>query len=513
MKHVSLTLGVVAVSAVVTSYLREVTVAALFGATAATDAYFSAYSVTTTACDLLIGAALLTSCVPVVAPLAQSGAETLLERARFVSSGGLAIGCIGIALALLFTALVPAMVETVVPGAGESTRLAADSMARIMIWLVPINGLLAFFAAVLSAHGRFIAVTIAGVGINATFIVALLVLSPALHEMALPVAALLSPAVTVTAFALYLRHIGLLRAIAPDFKAPAVRLLWKLARPTLLTVGLGTSAGLLTVSHLILRSFGSHHGDGAISALAYAFRIYEVPITLVANTGGMILLPLIAGLHARGERERVAGLCRRALMWGMLLLVPAAMVAYFDPKTLVRVLLGYGQLKRADVSLTADALAGFAPAIIFEAMTLFLFQVLYAIRRPHAALVLSVVSIALTSAFLLLSTGFGDLKIVAACLSASFAITFLASGFIFVRSFGLTILPAGSTVAATSASIGAGVAIWVLLTMVDRDRTSAQALVSLVAVAAGYFAAAIALIPEVRRGLAYVLTSKGLFRP
>jgi peptidoglycan biosynthesis protein MviN/MurJ (putative lipid II flippase) len=193
--------------------------------------------------------------------------------------------------------------------------------------------------------------------------------------------------------------------------------------------------------------------------------------------------------------------------------VPAAMVAYFDPKTLVRVLLGYGQLKRADVSLTADALAGFAPAIIFEAMTLFLFQVLYAIRRPHAALVLSVVSIALTSAFLLLSTGFGDLKIVAACLSASFAITFLASGFIFVRSFGLTILPAGSTVAATSASIGAGVAIWVLLTMVDRDRTSAQALVSLVAVAAGYFAAAIALIPEVRRGLAYVLTSKGLFRP
>lgn len=512
MKHVSLTLGFVAVASVVTSYLREVTVAALFGATGATDAYFSAYSVTTTACDLLIGAALLTSCVPVVAPLAQSGDETLLERARFVSSGGLAIAIIGIGLALLFTALVPALVETVVPGAGESTRVAADSMARIMIWLIPINGLLAFFAAVLSAHGRFIAVTLGGVGINATFIVALLVLSPALREMALPVSALLSPVVTVTAFALYLRHIGLLGANAPDFKAPAVRLLWKLARPTLLTFGLGTSAGLLTVSHLILRSFGSHYGDGAISALAYAFRIYEVPITLVANTGGMILLPLVAGLHAREESERIAGLCQRALTWGMLLLVPAAMVAYLDPRTLVSILLGYGRLNRADVSLTADALAGFSPAIVCEAMTLFLFQVLYAIHRPHRALVLSVVSISLTSAFLVLTTGFGDLKIVAACLSASFAITFLAGGLTLVGTFGRKVLPSGSTIAAIAVSVGIGVAIWVLLNVVDRDRTKAQALVALAAVSAGYFAAAFALMPEVRRALAYGLKSKTLFR-
>src|SRR5690349_18043478 len=99
-RRISTALVLLMLANALASYLREMMVAALFGASAATDAYFSAYTLVTTASDLILGAALLTSGVPVVAPLAQAGEATLRERAQLVVSAATAIAAAGAILAL-----------------------------------------------------------------------------------------------------------------------------------------------------------------------------------------------------------------------------------------------------------------------------------------------------------------------------------------------------------------------------------------------------------------------------
>ncbi len=508
MREISIGLALLTLANAIASYLREMVVAALFGATAVTDAYFSAYVLATAASDLILGAALLTSCVPVVAPLAQAGTATLRERSQLVVSGIWALTGLGTAIALLLWIGARELITAMAPGLGTVVRETAAEMLAIMAWLVPINGLLAFFLGVLNAHGRFIAAALAGSMINATFIFALIVLSPKLGDFALPVAALLGPAATVLLLAVLLYRMALLRPVRVRFDAPAVRLLWRLARPTLLTFGLGTGAGLLTLSQLLVRSFGSHHGEGAISALAYGFRIYEVPITLVANTAGVILLPMIAVLHAQGEPKRVAEICRSAFVWGPLLLLPAVMAAALEPDLLVHVLLGYGRLTAVNASLTADALRGFAPAILFEAVCFFMFQVFYAIHRPQVPLWLSLTSISVTLALLWTTQGVAGVSVVSACLSASFGITCLGGGAILVRTLGPGALPKKSRVLGLAVSAGLGFAVWQILGRAVPGQTFQQALVGVVAGIAAYFVSVLVFFPDERRLLAALVTRR-----
>jgi putative peptidoglycan lipid II flippase len=504
MKRISSILVLLMLANALASYLREMIVAARFGATAATDAYFSAYVVATAASDLMLGAALLTSCVPVFAPLAQAGQRTLRERAELVTTGICILAVAGTLIALLLWATAPGLIDAVGPGLSATARATATRMLGIMVWLIPVNGLLAFFVGVLNAHGRFIPAALAASAINVTFILSMTILSPTLGAFALPVAALLGPAMTVIILALYLGRMALLQRVPLAFDAPAVRLLLRLAAPTLLTLGLGTSAGLLTISQLLLRSFGSHRGEGAISALAYGFRIYEVPITLVANTAGAILLPTIAGLHARGDNKRIADVCRSAFVWGPLLLLPAVMATALEPDLLVHLLLGYGRITAAEVSLTGEALRGFAPTILFEAICFFMFQVFYAIHRPQTPLALSLISIAITLALLTATQAVAGLTVISACLGASFAVTCLGGGAIIFRAFGRGALPETARVLALVVSAGLGFAVWQALGRTSADHTFQQAF-SLVAALGAYFLGVLVLLPEERRLLAALL--------
>ena len=414
--------GLVALAAlaILTGYMREAGIAAAFGAGRTADAYFAVLLLVTILVDLLPGAALLTSIVPALAPLALDAATAGVRR-TVVTVTACILGVTTILLSAAVLHLMPVALRLISPGFDAESARSALSLAEGLVWLLPLQATVLLFTLTLNAHGRF-ALAAAMPALSNGIFAGVLAISGAEGERTLSVAALLGPAVAVLILGGWLCHLRLLGLRRHVPSAEVLRQIWQLARPTLLTVGIGSSTGLLMLAHMLLRREGSHFGPGGISALGYAFRIYEVPISLFANVAATLALPAISSLHGRASGDEIVNRCRQLLLWGAVLLVPAAAIAFFEAPLLVDLLFSGGQFSDADAALTADALRGFAPAILLEAAIVVSYRIFYALRRPLVPVVLSGVTLAALALALFLFGG-GGVMAIAYCLSVSFAVT------------------------------------------------------------------------------------------
>jgi putative peptidoglycan lipid II flippase len=231
----------------------------------------------------------------------------------------------------------------------------------------------------------------------------------------------------------------------------------------LLTAGLGSAHGLVLLAHLILRSYASRFGEGALSALVYAFRIYEVPITLAANTAGAILLPALSAAFAVGDHGRIGALWRKAFFWGLIVLLPAVVVAEVEADGIVDMLLRRGHFSLQDVALTAASLRGFAPVILFEACFVVLYRLFYSIHRPQIPIVLSIAIIISLILFLECTGGTLGILGLAASLSGSFGIVALGALLVVRHLFGSQSIPSLRGLAAPSGVAVIGAVIWAVI--------------------------------------------------
>ena len=406
--------------AILMGYLREVAIAATFGAGRVTDAYFVVLALVAALTDLIPGAALLTSLVPVLAPLAAK-ADTAAIRRTIVTIMACILAGTTVFLAAVISDLAPAVVALIAPGFDAATSQSAIVLAGGLAWLLPLQAMLLLFTLALNAHGHFLLAASMPSISNAIFAAILVVLGATHGEYTLLIAALAGPAVAVSILAVQLVRMRLLGFGGTADAGAALRRIWRLARPTLLTVGIGSGTGLLMASHLLLRRYGSQFGPGSVSALNYAFRIYEVPVSLVANVAATLALPAIATLHDQALGGEILRQCRNILVWEFILLLPASLIAFAEAPFLVDFLFRHGRFSGADAALTSDALRGFAPAILFEAGFVVFYRVFYAIHRP---LIPVGVSLATLASLVLALEIFGDqgVAVLAYCLSASFAL-------------------------------------------------------------------------------------------
>ncbi len=484
------------------SYLREMLVAAIYGASAVTDAYFSGLTFVMTLSDLLLSAALLTSFVPALAPIVTEAGDTLLRRRRLIGTIGLATLGAGLALgALAWLAMTPVM-QSLLPGADAATQALAVDYGRRLVWLLPVMSLMLLFSLALNAHGEFAIPALSWPVMNLTFVVVVAALGHPGDGGVLALAAVLGPLAGALLLAGRLAKLGLLGFAMPSFRSEDARLVWQLARPMVATLGLGSSVGLLMVSHLLLRRYASGFGEGAVSALGYAFRIYEVPVTLAANTAGILLLPAAAQLYAAEDRARIATLCRNALLWGTILLAPAAVIAWVEADWIIEILLRRGQFSIFAAALTADALRGFAAAILFEAALVVLYRIFYGMRRPLLPVAASVASLVSLIILLQAASASGSFILVPAALSASFAVGLAVLLWVLIREMGKTALPGPRALAIPLLAALIGGWVWA---HIGSPGSTLPALLGMAVFGGAYVGVTFLLLPRQRAELFQVL--------
>ena len=242
----------------------------MFGASAATDAYFVAMILPALLFGM-VGSVLTTVGVPVYAEyLARP--EKRPELPALLWSSFHLIVLATVVLAVAGTALAGPLVRLVAPGFPPPTLAAAVVLTRVLMPVIVFMALSGWATGVLNAHQHFVVPAAIGLPYNVLLILTILAAGALAGDIGWVAWA------TVAAVALqFAVQVPVLVRLAPryrpvlDLRHPGLRRMAALAVPVLLGVGANQ------INTIVDRMLASGLPAGSISALNYAQRALQVP--------------------------------------------------------------------------------------------------------------------------------------------------------------------------------------------------------------------------------------------
>jgi putative peptidoglycan lipid II flippase len=338
--------------------VREQVVAFYFGRSAAYSAFIAAYKVPNLVRVLLGEGNLSASFIPV---LAERMAAAEPAEAQRLARGVLGLLLVTVAaVTLIGMAAAPALAWIVAPGFDPELR---DLVERLVVILFPTMGFMvvgAWCMGVLHAHGRFLWPNLAPVFWSVASAGALIAFVGRVDVD--PVYVLAWGVVVGSALQLAVQLPATRTALgtlvpAGGWRDPALAKVLALFTPMLVGTGV---AQLSTLVDVQIASFLS---DQSVATLAYAQRLYLLPLSLFGVAIAQVALPALSheAAHA-GERilEELGAAWRRMAF----LMLPAALGLAAFGRPAVSLLFERGRFDGTDTSAVTWVLAAYAAGLL-----------------------------------------------------------------------------------------------------------------------------------------------------
>jgi len=344
----------------VLGFVRDLLVARLFGADAATDAFFVAFKVPNLLRRLFAEGAFAAALVPVLEEYRQ--ARPAADLKDFVDRAAGSLALVLFALTALGVLAAPLLVLAFAPGfaADAETYVLSAAMLRLTLPYAFFIGLTAFAGSILNTYERFGVPAFTPVLLNLVLIACALWLAPRLHEpvMALAWGVLLAGLVQLAFQLPFLARLGLLPRPRLGFRHPGVRRIGRLMGPALFGVSVAQLALLIDT---LLASFLA---TGSISWLYYSDRLVEFPLGILGAALGTVILPRLARGGALGAVSGAGADFSRildwALRWVLLLGVPASLGLMLLAGPVLATLFLSGSFGAGDVAMSRQSLVAYA---------------------------------------------------------------------------------------------------------------------------------------------------------
>jgi putative peptidoglycan lipid II flippase len=358
-------------------FVRDVMMAAYLGAGPVAEAFLVAFSLPNMFRRFFAEGAFNFAFVPLFAKKLEAG-EDATGFARDAFSG---LGAILVAVSVIGTLAMPWLVFAMASGfAGDMRFALAVDFGRIAFCYILFISLTALLSGVLNAHGRFTEASFVPVLMNLMFIAAMLVADAFGWDQgltlawAVPVTGIAQLAFTwVAAHRMGYRFLPGRPRLTPD-----LRRLLAVAAPAVL------AGGVVQVNLLVGRQVASFT-DGAVAWLAYADRLYQLPLGVVGIAIGTVLLPDLSRRLRAGDAEGGRASFNRGTEFALALTLPAAVALVVIATPLCAVLFERGAFGAADTAATALALAAYGaglPAFVLHKVLQPLYYAREDTRRP-----------------------------------------------------------------------------------------------------------------------------------
>ncbi|MGL9760359.1 MAG: murein biosynthesis integral membrane protein MurJ [Symbiopectobacterium sp.] len=340
----------------VLGFIRDAIVARVFGAGAATDAFFVAFKLPNLLRRVFAEGAFSQAFVPILAEYkSQQGNEATRTFLAYVS------GMLTLVLAVVTVAgmiAAPWVIMVTAPGfTATPDRFAlASVLLRITFPYILLISLTSMVGSVLNTWNRFSVPALAPTFLNISIIGFALFATPHFDPPVLELAwAVLLGGVLQLVYQLpHLKKIGML--VLPRFKwrHPGVGRMIKLMAPAIFGVSVSQ------ISLIINTIFASFLSEGAVSWMHYADRLMEFPSGVLGVALGTILLPSLAKSVASGDRDAYSHLMDWGLRLCFLLALPSAVALGILSKPLIVALFQYSKFSALDALMTQRALIAYA---------------------------------------------------------------------------------------------------------------------------------------------------------
>jgi len=340
--------------------LRDIVIAAAFGAAASADAFFVAFKIPNFLRRLFAEGAFSQAFVPVLADYKAEGSvaavKALVDRVAGVLGGSLIfITAVSILAAPLITTIfAPGFV-----GQPEKFYLTTE-MIRITFPYLMLISMTGFCGAILNSYGRFAVPAFTPVFLNLSLIFAALVASPWFDEpvFALAWGVLLAGCVQLLFQLPFLYRLDLVPRPIWDTSDEGVRRILKLMVPALFGVSVSQINLLLDT---VLASFLP---TGSISWLYYSDRLVELPLGIFGIAIATVILPNLSAHRAAARDKSFSMTLDWAMRWVLLIGVPSALALIVLAEPILITLFQYGALTSTDVEMAALSLRAYSLGLI-----------------------------------------------------------------------------------------------------------------------------------------------------
>ncbi len=355
----------------VTGLARELLMAAMFGASAMTDAFNVAFRIPNMFRRILGEGAFSQAFVPVLAATraseGEAAAHLLVDRVATVLAWVLLLTCV------LGVLAAPALVWVLASGLRQQSA-GYDAAVVMTRWMFPYIGfmsLVTLAAGVLNTWKRFAVSAATPVLLNLAMILAAWFGAPwfrthgiePIYAMAVGVmlGGILQLAVQVPALSRLgmLPRLGLrwseLRAAWTD---PATQKVARMMLPAIL------GSSVAQISLVINTQIASYLAPGSVSWLSYADRLMEFPTALLGVALGVVLVPQLSAARAVNDTAQYSAMLDWGLRLVVLFSVPAAVALLTFAVPMVATLLHYGAFATRDVQQTASAMMGYGVGLL-----------------------------------------------------------------------------------------------------------------------------------------------------
>lgn len=350
----------------ITGLIRDILIAASFGAGPLTDAFWVAFRIPNLLRRLFAEGAFSQAFVPILGQARSTRSEeavrVLLDRVALLLTGALmlvtVIGIIGAPW------VVTAMASGMRTAAKQTEFQAAIWMTRLMFPYIVCMSLVAFASGVLNTWSRFAVPAFTPVLLNLSMIGACVFLVSYFDTpiYALAAGVMIGGVAQLLVQWLALARLGLLprysMKVGAAWADPTVQRILRQMLPAILGVSVAQ------ISLLINTNIATWLRPGSVTWLSFADRLMEFPTALLGVALGTVLLPSLSSAHARQDHAGYSALLDWGLRLVLLLGLPAALGLALLSDGLVATLFNYGAFGGEDVMQTRLAVMAYSAGLI-----------------------------------------------------------------------------------------------------------------------------------------------------
>lgn len=343
-----------------TGFLRDMIIAGFLGAGNVSDAFLVSFKLPNLFRSLFAEGAFSSAFVPLFSSkLVSSGREKSIEFAAKAIS---LLTFVLILFVIVFELGMPWVVKILAPGFAkdpEKIQLTI-SLCRITFPFLLFISIVSFQAGILNSFDRFAAPAAAPIILNLSIIVAGLISVIFFKMPVYGMAWSITIAGIIEVFWLkYFLNKDDIR-IKPDlhilslFKDNEIRTLFKRIAPGVV------GAGIYQINMAVDTILVSLVSGGAVSWLYYANRLQQLPLGVIGAAISVALLPLLSRKLKAAETAEAAAIQDKAVIYGLLMSLPAAVMFICLADSLIELLFEHGRFTAADTYKTALALKAYA---------------------------------------------------------------------------------------------------------------------------------------------------------
>ncbi len=402
--------------------IREVLIAGVYGQGYASDVLNTSTQIPLSFFDMTLGVAILSTFVPVFNKfLEREGKARAVEFANSFMTVVTLLAAVFAALGMIFA---EPIVKLMVPGYGAEKVAETAKLLRVLFPSIIFTAAAYTSVGILQSFGEFNIPSIISVVSNLIMILYLIIFGNRFGLVGVIISMLVAWAAQLFVQIPHLKRFGYVFQFKLNFRDRGLISAAKLAVPVLI------SSWVQPLCVVINMAFGSGFGDGAVSGLNWANKIYIIMVGVFAYAVTNFIFPKLSRLDAGEENTRFSDVTRASVGWTVSIIAYISAMFMVLCVPIIQLIFERGEFTAEDTVLCANALFHYSVGMVGYAVCEILNKSFYAIQDGRTPMLTSVIGVAVNfaAAFVfvrIFDMGVGGLALASAASSVVMALILL----------------------------------------------------------------------------------------